>query len=359
MALNPHSEAIRASASALRTVGPFQTEAAAALGAFQEVRAGLARQVRNGRLTPRVAREQAAAAASALRDDLSQRAAAVTSAPSVLADRVASTLHRRRADAARPSFGTLQRETNQLLRQNLLEQQLTSRSAEFQARAYLRPLGGGAPAPSLESLLAFAAGAEAGADEPAREWARRQLESFRSFVHTDDDLRRLDAACDRPEQVNPRTVTRYLASLAEATAEELERFASEAVASRDASAGVAAALLARSLTTADESPAWVQSLLDGLDSLPSPALEAISSHIEAERAVRAESAEATVQALMFRAEAEARMPNLEAPTEAEVARIARAEARPLADASQPIGLAPAFRGRSPEEIAAQPPQTTA
>jgi hypothetical protein len=350
MALNPNTDALRRSAAAIRTGGPFQAVAAAAIESFQSLRGELAAQVRAGRLTPRVAREKASEAAASLRDDLIGRAAAVRPASATLADAVAASIESRRASAARPSFGTLQRETNRLLRQNLIEQQLASRASEFESRAFHRPLGGGAPAPSLEGLLAFAAQADGEADESAREWARRQLEAFRPFVHTAEEMRRIDAVCDRPEQVNPRTVARYLEALAEAPAEELDRFATEAIASRDASACVAAVLLASEMPGDDAAPAqWVQTVVEGLDRLPDAALAAIRNHLDAEQQVTTQTAMASAEAAADRMAAEARMPSLAAPRDDQVARLARAEALPVATSGQPIGLVPGFRGQIPVE----------
>ena len=72
---------------------------------------------------------------------------------------------------------------------------------------------GGQTAPSLDTLLSFHETATQAGDDAATEWARRQLEAMRSRVAEPADVARIDAACDRPEAVNPRIVARYMSAL--------------------------------------------------------------------------------------------------------------------------------------------------
>ncbi len=121
------------------------------------------------------------------------------------------------------------------------------------------------------------------------EWARRQLEGFRSRTVDAEDQRRIDLACDRPERVNPRLVDTYVEALEGSDPEGLETFVTHALEDRDANACMAAFLLARQAPEGDQ-PRWVRMVLNGLGSFPDAALSTLRS-VEAEaRAADAEAA---------------------------------------------------------------------
>src|SRR5947209_20464376 len=107
---------------------PFQAVAESALAGFRAVREDLRRQVKRGDLTPKVARERADEAAARLRDDLERRVEGYSPVPRAFLDRLVEASNARRK--ARDTMGIegLQRETNRLLRQTLVEQQLVTRS---------------------------------------------------------------------------------------------------------------------------------------------------------------------------------------------------------------------------------------
>lgn len=364
MSLNPLRH--HPDASALRGLGhesPFKAEAEAALAGFRALRADLERQVRRGDLTPKVARERAAAAASQLGEQLRRRAEGYSPTPRAFLDRLVEADAARRRAREHQSAEGLQRETIRLMRQMLVEQQLVNRVAEFEGRAYVRPMTGGVPAPTLESLLAFHEQAAQGGDEAALEWARRQLESLRPRTFSSDDRRKIDLACDRPERVNPRLVARYVEAMAGRPAEALEEFASQALAAGDASACAAAFVLAR------ESPEgaaarWVRTVLDGLKDFPDAALSALRAWEAEARRADAEAARDAAEFAASLAEADAHFPGLEAPSQAELDRLARLDSRPVATPDQPIGLNLRHRGhrrdddpvpaRAPEGAAAAP-----
>ena len=122
----------------------------------------------------------------------------------------------RKAARENASLDTLHRETNRLLRQALIEQQVVTRAGEFESRAYVRPLAGGQPAPTIDSLLSFHDHAAQAGDDAAQELARCQLEGLRPQLPSAEDQHRVDLACDRPDRVNPTLVARYLEALQEA-----------------------------------------------------------------------------------------------------------------------------------------------
>lgn len=352
MALIPHRESLRRqSTEALNLAGSFRPDAEATLSAFRARRDELQRQVQRGDLTPKLARRQAAEAARAVRDELLARINDQANRPGVFLDRLIRVSEARKAGRSAQSLDALQRETNRLLRMTLIEQQLANRAIEFQGKTYVRPITGGQPAPTLEGLLAFHQAAERDGDDCAREWARRQLEGLRPHHVEPEDQRRIDAACERPDRVNPRTVARYTEALQEARPEELESFVAEALASGDAGACCAAYVLARESPEGPDAR-WVRAVLEGLKDFPDPALE----HLRAWEAESRRAEEAAARALMEHAAAtaafEARLPGLESPDPLELERRSRVASRPVAAPGEPIGLAMDRRGLSPEEYAA-------
>ncbi|MEO6808213.1 MAG: hypothetical protein ABI353_03775 [Isosphaeraceae bacterium] len=350
MSLNPFRAARgRASAETLARDTPFQGIANAALAKFQGHRADLERRVRRGDLTVKVARTQAAAAAEALRDQLQQQAKGYSPAPRAFLDRLVDATQKRAKARETQSLEGLQRETNRLLRLTLTEQQLQNRANEFEGRTFVSSMSGSAPAPTLESLLAFHETATQNGDETAREWARRQLEGQRLRAFSDEDQARINQACHRPDQLSPAIVARYVEAMRGRDPEELETFVAEALSANDACACVSAFILARE---APEGAAlrWVRAVFQGLGSFPDAALEALRVQEVEDRAADAEAAQAWAEHTAAQAENEARFPGLEPPTTAELARIARFDAKPTASVGEPIGLAFDRRGLTREEL---------
>ncbi len=350
MSLNPLRSALtRPGLAASRQDSPFQSQAEASLAGFRAVRDELERRVRRGEITVKVAREQAADAASRLRDLLTPRAETFSPVPRAFLDRLAEAAELRKTARDQGSLETLQRETNRLLKQTLIEQQLASRNAEFEGKAFARPMVGGDPAPSLDSMLRFHETAAQSGDDAGMEWARRHLESMRNRVFAPEDEQKIDAACDRPDQLNPRIVSRYVESLRESPAESLEVFVNEALAARDANACTAAFVLAREVPETG-SARWVRSVLDGLADFPDAALNALRT-LEAEaRAADAQAARDLADYAVAQAQAEARFLGLEAPTTAELDRLDRITSRPVAAPDEAIGLALDRRGLLDHEI---------
>ncbi len=350
MSLNPLRDTLaRAGFSASQHSSPFQAEADAALAGFQAVRRDLERRVRQGELTVKVARERASDAASRLRDLLISRTNGFSPTPRAFLDRLIEATETRKAAKERASSEELLRETNRLLRQTLIEQQLASRASEFEGRTFVRSMSGGPTAPTLDGLLRFHETASLAGDDTAIEWGRRQLESIRSRVVGDEDIRRIDTATDRPDRLNPRIVAVYIENLHEASIETLETFVSEALATRDANACAAAFALARE---APEGPSarWVRAVLDGLDHFPDAALNNLRVWESDSRSEDAQAARSKADYAATIAEADARFPGLEAPSIAEVERMERIHARPIAAEDEPIGLALNRRGQMPEEV---------
>lgn len=352
MALNPHRKAPNPrSTEALGTSSPFRAEAEAALSAFRARRDDLQRQVHRGDLTPKLARQQAAEAAQALRQDLLARSRPDAAPPQPFCARLLQAAETRKRTRSGQSLEALQRETNRLLRQTLIEQQLANRAVEFQGKTFVRPIAGGQPAPTLDSLLALHQESDRAGDEAAREWARRQLEGMRPLLLDPEDHRRIDAACDRPDRVNPRIVHRYLETLRDATDEVMETFLAEATDSRDAGACCAAYLLARE-SPLDVAPRWARAVLEQIKDFPDAAIEHLRGW-EAEVAREAtETAQALAEHAAVTAEVEAKLPGLESPDPADLQRRAKLSGRPVAAFGEPIGLAVDRRGLNSEEYAA-------
>jgi len=353
MALHPFREALRLAGShALGHESSFKPEADAALSRFQSLRDDLERQVRRGDLTVKVARQKAEDAAARLKADLRKQSEGYSPIPRVFLDRlVEASSARSRARDRLPVEG-LQRETNRLLRQTLIEQQLMNRSREFEGKTFVRSMTGGQPAPTLDSLLIFHETSTNAGDEAAREWTRRHLEAMRTWVSDPADQRRIDLACDRPDEVNPRLVASYMDAVRAGDPEGVGPFVESALDSRDANACVAAFLLAREepLGTAVR---WVRDVLHGLSDFPEAALGTLRS-IEAEaRGGDAEAVRAQADYAVALAEAQVRFSGVEAPTEADLARRERIQAKPVARLGQPIGLALERRGFEPGSLAEQ------
>ena len=342
--LNPSRETLSlAGRESQDRSSPFQAEAEAALSGFRAARGDLERQVRRGDLTVKVARERAAAVAAELRARLMKQSEGYSPTPRAFLDRLVEADKARKKAKETLSIEGLQRETNKLLRQHLVELQLQARAAEFEGKTFFRPVAGGVPSPTLDGLLSFHRMAGDSGDEVALEWTRRQLESFRNRVFNADDLRRIDLATDRPDRVNPRIVDVYVEAMQGRPADELETFVAKAVADGDSNACIAAFVLARQDPDGSRNR-WVRQVLSSLAEFPDPALSTLRG-LEAEaRAGEAEAARAQAQFAIARAEAEVGLDGLEAPSERDRERIARIESRPLARPGEPIGLTLARRG---------------
>jgi hypothetical protein len=329
----------------------FKPEADLALARFRARRDELQAGVHRGELTPKVARRLASEAAAELRRSLSERAEAFSPVPRTFFDRLSEATSVRNRARESSSLEVLQRETNRLLRDSLIEQQLRNREDEFRGQTYHRRVAGGEPSPSLNDLLRFHQSATHAGDDAAREWARRQLEAFRVLTLDPEDQRLIDLACDRPERLNPRLVSRYVEQLDGVPTDDLDDFTQHAIEARDANACVAAYVLARQ-SPEGTALGWVRRVLDGIDRFPDVAIGALRCWEADSRSEEADAARAEVDLAVNIAEAEASMPALKAPTEEELGRRARIETLPPADPAEPIGLVPRRRGLSNEEFAA-------
>jgi hypothetical protein len=357
MALNPlRDELTRAGLRAFGQSSGFQAETGAALDRFRALRRELEMAVRKGDMTPKVARERAAAAARDLANDLRARSRSHASVPRVFRDRLRKAAEDRKVAREAQSLEGLQRETNRLLRQVLIEQQIAQRAAEFEGRAFVKATPTSQPLPTLDGLLAFHAWSTQAGDEAAREWARRQLETMRAIVFNPEDHRRIDLACDRPDQVNPRLIATYVEAMKDQPADQLEAFVAHAVAERDANACIAAFSLAREAPEGAYA-AWVRKVLDGLREFPDVALNALCVLEADAQASDQEAALAHAEQAAATAEAEARLAGLAAPTAADLARDSRVDRLPVAGPDEPIGLALTRRWPSPKEHAANQART--
>ena len=301
--------------------------------------------MKSGDLTPKGrARQQAASLAEGLAKALKDlQAAGYSSVSRAFLDRLIEASDRRRLAADRTSLDGLQRETNRLLRSVLVEQQIPVRQAEFEARTHVRPVAGGQPSPTIETLLAFQSHAGLAGDDAAAEWGRRQLEAFRPLAVNPEDQRRIDLATDRADRVNPRLVAAYVDAMQDQPPEEMERFVGESVAARDANACMAAFVMAREVSDGIRLR-WVRQVLEGIEEFPDSALTTLRALEATARDEDREAALAQAEFAIAQAEAEAKLAGLEAPTEAEVARRDAIAARPAALPGEAIGLALDRRG---------------
>ncbi len=336
MPLNPLRQPVKL--DALGEISqPFQREVDTVLGRFRAVRDDLKQQVRQGELTLKSAREKAAAAARDLRAELTERSKDPSPVPRLFLDRLVESANARVRALHSQSIESLQRETNRLLRENLIEQQIQARNAEFQTKTYVRPIAGGASAPTLGGMLAFHETATLAGDEAAREWARRHLEAMRERVIDTDELRKIDLACDRPDQVNPRLIASYAEMIRDRSPEELELFVTEALATRDANACAAAFVVARNQTEPTRLR-WVRQVLAGLSEFPDQALSALRAWETEARTAETTVAQSMAARAVSAIEVDARLLDVDVPTEAELERQARDQARPIASYLEPIGL---------------------
>lgn len=350
MALTPHHHARSLGPKAAAIDSPFQLEADASLARFRSIREDLERQVRRGDLTAKAARQRASDAAAALRQQLLAQADGYSPVPRIFLNRLTQVAEARARARETSPLDVLQRETNQLLRMVLTEQQIVNRAREFEERAYVRPIQGGMAVPTLEGLLRFHDQTTQSGDEVGREWTRRQLEAFRARTTNPEDLKRIDDACDRPEQVNAAIVARYVEALANVEAAGLERFVKEAIESRDANACCAAFLLAREAPV-DLDARWARQVLDGVGVFPDASLAALRTWEADSRRADAEAARTRADYVIAVTEAEAELPELEVPSDSDLRRQARVRARPVAQPDQPIGLSLQHRGLTTEEYA--------
>jgi len=351
--LNPLRAALsKTGVDAFERASSFTERTDAELANFRSLRSDLERQVRRGDLTVKVAREQAVAAAEAAKATLKRQAEGYSPTPRNFLDRLIEATDARKKAKDAASLESLQRETNRLLRQSLIEQQVVTRDGEFQGKTFVRPMTGGSAAPTLDGLLDLARSSGESGDEVASEWSRRQLESFRVQVQDPGDLRRIDLACDRPDVVNPRLVQTYLTALEGQPPEALGTFIDQSIESSEANACVASFVLARSNPFGDD-PAMARAtrkVLANLNQFPDAALTTLRSWEADARDQDAEAAQAQVAFASARFDSESRLPGLEAPTAAEVERLNRIGGKPAAMPGEAIGLTLARRGRMADDI---------
>ena len=359
--LNPLRAALaQAGTEAQERSSPFSERTDAEVTSFRSLRADLERQVRRGNLTVKVAREQAAAAAETAKANLKRQAEGFRPTSRSFLDRLIEATDARRKTRDSASLESLQRETNRLLRQSVIEQQLVARAGEFEGKTFLRSMVGGPPVPTLDGLLGFARSSGESGDEVASEWSRRQLEAFRVQVQDPGELRKIDLACDRPDVVNPRLVATYLAALEGKPAEVLTTFIDRSIESGEANACVASFVLARQADASPDDPAMnrvTRKVLSSLNQFPDSALMTLRGWEADVYEADIQAARAQVDFASARFDVESRLPGLEAPSAAAVSRANRIDAKPAAMLGEAIGLTLARRGRlaSDPELATDEP----
>ncbi len=347
--LNPlRSHLARSGHEALTRATPFAQRTEAEIANFRVLRTDLERQVRRGDLTVKVARERAVAAADGAKATLKREADGFSPTPRAFLDRLIEATDARHHARVNASLEALQRETNRLLQESVVEMRLVARAPEFEARTFVRPMTGGVPAPTLDTLLALARSSGNAGDDVALEWSRRQLEAIRSQCVEPADQRRIDLANDRPDVVNTRLVETYVAALDGQPADAVNTFIERSIESGDANACVAAFVLARQIPVDTDDPIAARAprqVLSNLNRFPEAALTTLRGWEADARRLDAEAAEAQVTFAAARLDTESRLPGLETPTAAELDRRSRVESRPVAGPGETIGLTLTRRGR--------------
>jgi hypothetical protein len=351
MGLNPLRDTLGTLGTrASESESAFKAVADSALASFRVARRELEARVRRGDLTVKAAREAARAAADQITGDLLRQSTAFTPAPRLFLERLTEASSRRAELRKHRSVEDLQRETNQLLRQTLVEQQMQARQGEFESQSYVRPLAGGAPATTLGSLLRFHDMATIAGDDAAVEWSRRQLEGMRGKVFTDEERSMIDQACDRPDRINSRLVVSYLERLASSSVDEIEVFLTQAIDRQDTNSCIALFVHARQ-SPADALPTWARRALQNLDLFPDAALAALRGWEAEARAIEEQAARSQAEFAASLAAAEAGLPSLKTPSDHDILRQAEVGKLPAADGGEPVGLALRRRGLTPEEYA--------
>lgn len=136
------------------------------------------------------------------------------------------------------SAETLAKETRDLMKALLVEQQITNRRAELEAKGYAS-MAGGAPIPDPLRLLSLAEST----DDAAREWARRELAGVLPHVADDTTRRRVQAAVRAPGELDPAEVRQAAAAVLQRPPADWKRALEDAITRQD-SLGVAALSLA-------------------------------------------------------------------------------------------------------------------
>ena len=160
----------------------------------------------------------------------------------------------RKAARENASLDTLQRETNRLLRQALIEQQIVTRAGKSKAA----PMCGRWRAASRRRRSTACSPSTTTPPRPAMTQPRigpaaSSKACGPSFPRAEDQ-HRVDLACDRPDRVNPVLVARYLEALQEAAPETLDGFVAQAIETRNADAYCAAFASARNVPRVPTNP---------------------------------------------------------------------------------------------------------
>jgi hypothetical protein len=313
---------------------PFQKVAEDALATFRAARTNVEKRVKTGDLTLKAAREEVAQAAALLRESLASRSNRYSPVSSVFAERLADGAARRAEANRRRGLEDLQKETNELLKKSLVEQQIQARSGEFEGITHVRPIAGGQPATSVDRMLAFHEDSTRAGDDAGREWARRQLEGLRSRAYSEEEQLQIDRACQRPDRVNERLVSATIDDLDSRGDSELEVYVTHALESLDATSCVAAFILARRATDPIDRP-WVRRILQALESFPDAALASLADWETKERIAEAEAARTYAEYAIELADSEAKLKGLRPPTEIELTRLSRLANLPLSRPSSP------------------------
>ncbi len=315
----------------------------AAVADLRRLKDDLQGQVRRGETTLRMAREAYRAQVESARNRIQADATGQLRQEHPLASRLRCALLQSQQDTATPSLETLQRETNRLLKLNLVEQQILARQREFEAKTHVRTSPAAPPAPTVDSLILFHQQAKVQKDEAATEWARRQLDVIRPQVVSAQSLEQIDRATEQADRPNPRIIDRYIRALEPADAAERERFVSEALASADPDACIVAYLMARDVEDGHR-VRWVRQLADGLDRFPTEAIEALCKIEDQERERRGSAIDGEVQDVLRDLSHDNGLPDSLAPSPEHMEHQSRIAARPLAQPGESIGLAVNRRG---------------
>lgn len=292
---------------------------------FEGRRADVLARVRSGDVTPKAAREELAGYAAQIREHLTGNARGLAARSPVFFDVAVKAKEARDRANASPAPDALQRETVRLLRELVVEQQMTTRKAEFEGRAFARRSTTAAPAPTIASVLAFHKRSVEANDDAAVEWSRRQLEALRPLTIDPAELHKIDVATMRPGSPVPHLAETMVERL-KADPWRIEGFVNEvtkAGAGGDATAALAAGMLAREAFEAAEGngaavPAWAGDFAAKLAGLPTAALAHLVEGLTRDREAEVEASVAHAEHALSTIDRDAALKGVEAPTNAEL-----------------------------------------
>lgn len=327
-----HQANLMAAASAAWNVqSPTRGEVDAARARHEARLDAIHKQVKEGRLGPAVAKEQAAGSVAQLRADTEKVARQHAEKPDPYRRALEATHKARQANKAGASGDALLRELAETQRALLVEQRLANNRDVYLARATPH----GSNAPSIPSLMALLESAKVSGDEAAAEFSRRMIEHrLPDSGLLGDDRLRVAAAIVRPGDVNPELVAQFVANGRAVNPLVIDAEIGRLLRDGDATGKAAAVVLAREALAAGRTLSV--DVLAALPRLPDATLTYLQQSEAA--ALDAETRAAGLVIEHAIAEAHAHGLDVTPPSEQELARKAAFERLPVDTPDRASGI---------------------